>query len=59
MNDRAGKGLSQEDRVGAAAQHLPAAGDRPDAEGADRGEVDAGRPEAGHRRHHHHVGEPA
>ena len=55
----AGKGLSEEDRVRSAAQHLPAAGDRPDAEGADRGPVNTGRSQAGYRRHHYHVGEPA
>jgi len=55
----AGEGLSEEDRIRSAAEHLPAAGDRPDAEGAGRRAVDAGRPQAGHRRNDHHVGEPA
>ena len=53
-----GEGLPEEDRIDPASEHLPATGDRPDAEGADSGPVDTGRPQAGHRRNDYHVREP-
>ena len=43
-----GEGLSEEDRINPASQHLPASGDRPDAEGACCRSVDTGRPQTGH-----------
>lgn len=48
------EGASAEDGPPAAAAHLPEAGDRPHAEGHRHGAQHAGRPEAGHRGHHHH-----
>jgi len=37
-----GEGLSEENRIGAASEHLSASGDRPDAEGAHSSQVIAG-----------------
>jgi len=55
----AGERQVKEDGSSAAAQYISTAGDRPDAEGCQCCQKHAHRPQAGHRRHHHHVREPS
>ena len=40
-------------------EHLPASGDRSNADGHSSGAIDPQGPQAGHRRDHHHEREPA
>lgn len=54
-----GEGAAEEDGSPPAHEHLPAAGDRPDAAGHRAGAEHPDGSQAGHRRDHHHEREPA